>query len=136
MADVSGLIRTLTLHHSRVFNSALNNRLSAVRTAAPVGETGATRRGLRITNRTASRTRYRATIETPTPQAAWTDEGTSEHPIDPVSAKVLRFVIPGAGVVYTTHVDHPGSKKHKGWFSDEMKQSAWTTAVRRAALSA
>lgn len=49
------------------------------------------------------------------------DEGTRPHPIVPRNAKVLRFPA-GGRVVYTRHVNHPGTKA-RGW--SKMIATRW-----------
>jgi hypothetical protein len=49
------------------------------------------------------------------------DEGTKPHPIVPRNAKVLRFPA-GGRVVYTRHVNHPGTKA-RGW--SKMIATKW-----------
>jgi hypothetical protein len=48
------------------------------------------------------------------PIASFLSEGTSPHPIDPVSARVLHWVSinaeGAAGDVFAMHVDHPGTQ--------------------------
>lgn len=52
------------------------------------------------------------------------DEGVRPHVIRPRRAKVLRFVV-GGRVVYARKVNHPGTNKHRGWFSRPTSSTDW-----------
>lgn len=47
-----------------------------------------------------------------TDYAVHVHEGTAPHTITPKRARVLRFPTKGGRVVYTTKVEHPGTKPH------------------------
>lgn len=67
------------------------------------------------------------------PQANWTEYGTPPHVIRPKGPGYpLRFYWPRVGgVVAFWKVNHPGSHKRDGWFSDTMAK--YRAALRRAA---
>ena len=58
------------------------------------------------------------------------DEGTRPHVIRPRRARVLRFVVAGR-VVYAREVHHPGTTKHRGWFSRVTSPADWRLVLDR-----
>lgn len=107
------------------FTRAVDRVTQQLDRTVPV-KTGKTKRSRRVsftTGRTLS-----ALVEYTTPQADFTDKGTRPHTIRPRRAKVLRFVV-GGRVVFARVVHHPGSTKHKGWFTNVTNAAAWRSAL-------
>jgi hypothetical protein len=65
------------------------------------------------------------------PQAEWTEHGTSPHPIEGNPLLVFYWERVGR-VVFLRHVDHPGSDKHKGWFSTVTSVENWQAILEQA----
>lgn len=65
-----------------------------------------------------------ATIEYPLKYGDYLDEGVRPHTIRPRRAKALRFVV-GGRVVFARVVHHPGTNKHRGWFSRATSAADW-----------
>lgn len=124
------LQRAVVQFAQQVHDEAVQDVIDELREAAPLGETGETRRQIRSVPLGAG-TRPASRVEAPTPQAEWTEEGTEPHDIVPVNAQVLRFLGGGgrisqpgpsqriatqaAGVIYTMIVHHPGNPP-RAWF--------------------
>lgn len=51
-----------------------------------------------------------AYVDANAPYAGFVHEGTGPHPIDPVNARVLRFPSKSGVIVFTPHVEHPGTR--------------------------
>jgi hypothetical protein len=51
-----------------------------------------------------------AIVNASAPYAVYVHEGTRPHPIDPSRATVLRFPAKSGMIVFTPHVEHPGTR--------------------------
>lgn len=77
-------------------------------------------------------TSFVITIEFTAPQAEWLEKGTKPHVIEAKGFGAMRFYSAVAGeVIQATIINHPGSKKHRGWFTNGLKP-AWTRSLRQA----
>lgn len=127
--DVSGLERLVRQQAEKTAAGAARELAQDLQASAPVltGETKA-KTTVRRVGASPSTIRYRA--EAQTPQAVFTDRGTRPHIIRPRRASVLRFTVAGR-VVYARKVNHPGSRKHRGWFSDRVTPLRWAILIGR-----
>lgn len=75
---------------------------------------------------------YSTSIEFTEPQASFTQDGTKPHDITARGFGAMKFYWLKAGeVIEATTVHHPGSKKHRGWFTKGL-QETWRNSLRRA----
>lgn len=128
---------------------ALDDTAERMRRLAPVGKGtgdrpgGATRDSIRVGAPSSGGDQIVGTVEAPTPQARYTDEGTDPHPItshgfDRFGRGVLSdgpggsFYVSGP-VGGSVTVNHPGYTG-TGWWSDVIGQE-WQEALRDAAGS-
>lgn len=128
MSVDSSALRTLLRDTAATgFADACETMAGFTRDEAPV-DTGATRDSVTVTPG-AGPPSLSATLDVPTPQAQWCDEGTGPHPI--VGNPLLAFEWQGRTVIVHS-VNHPGSTKHVGWFSQRTVTDArWADALSR-----
>lgn len=120
------LDRAITVHRR-----ALQDRADTAARNAPE-DTGATKRSVKQTRRVTGNT-ISGVLEFTTPQAGYTDRGTRPHVIRARKARALSFYWPKAGRrVAFRQVNHPGSRKHQGWFSRTVTPREWSQALTRA----
>lgn len=130
--DTRALQRDVERWAERVQTAAVDSVLAELDRRVPRGSGPARGRRLAQTRRVRDRSggrRLSTTIEYQAPQAAFTDEGTRPHRIQ--GNPLLVFYWPRAGrTVFLRHANHPGSTKHKGWFSDATDAGHWDRALR------
>jgi hypothetical protein len=63
--------------------------------------------------------------------ASFANDGSDPHVIEPRNAKVLRFHIPGVGIVYARRVQHPGTQPTNFW---DLTVAQWGDILRQAQL--
>lgn len=131
MADASALREKLLRWADDVFTEAVEHTMvDELREAAPLGETGDTRRGIEAVVG-GTPTRLAATIRSTSPHGDFVEEGTRPHVILPRNGKVLRFMGGGGrisqpgpnqriatrsgGVQFAAVVHHPGTPA-RPWF--------------------
>ena len=98
------------------FLSATDEMAIFAKAETPV-DTGATRDAVRVEPGSSSPPLLSAELIVDTPQARYTDEGTAEHVIE--GNPLLVFEWHGRTVFFRS-VNHPGSTKHVGWFSERV----------------
>lgn len=98
---------------------ALDATFNELVAAAPVA-TGELARSGRVSGIDRRGESLVASISFPVEQATFTDEGTRPHRISVRTAKVLTDGVSFFGKA----VNHPGSTKHVGWFTDTA-EDAW-----------
>lgn len=91
-----------------VFTLKLGNEVAAVGRALAPRVTGELARSIRVYPIQLG-VNPSAYVEANAPYALFVHEGTGPHPIDPVNARVLRFPAKSGFIVFTPHVDHPGT---------------------------
>lgn len=112
--------------------------VAALRDAAPLGETGDTRRGIEAVGG-GSPARPAATVRARGKGGEYVEEGTRPHVIVPRNASALRFVggsgrvsqpapnqriaTRSGGVVFAKRVNHPGTPP-RPWFRPVVEQYA------------
>lgn len=103
----------------RRFRDGVNQMVAALRVVAPY-DTGETERKIGAEREVTSGLIFSAEVVAKTPQADYTNDprGNDGDFIVPRIAKVLRWIDDGE-VIYAKRVRV--SFKHKGWFSDEVK---------------
>lgn len=130
MADASGLRQKLIERYNAVFDEAVDMMTDELREAAPLGETGDTRRGIEA-SRGGYSLRPAATIRSTGKGGEFVETGTAPHIITPRNGRVLRFLggsgrvsqagpnqriaTRSGGVVFATIVHHPGTPA-RPWF--------------------
>lgn len=92
-------------------------------------DTGETAERTAVVDVRSTGTSTTATIEAPTPQANYMEEGTQPHIIRPRRAKALRFHV-GGRVVFAKMVRHPGTRPDPRFFP--FIRQHWPTAVTAA----
>lgn len=128
MADATGLRQKVTTRARQAQVLAAADMRTRYRTAAPYAK-GDTQASVDVINFTASPSELRCTAVATTPQARYTDEGTTAHTIRPRNKKALRFRV-GGRIVFAKVVNHPGNKG-TGWFS-RLGPREWNGALQRA----
>lgn len=107
---------------ARVGNDAAVVMMGALVAAAP-RRTGAFANGIRMRQQASSGGGLTYNFTAGDPLATWIIEGTKPHKIEPHRVGgVLRFVAASGDVVFTRHVDHPGTKPN------DFPQKAWAEA--------
>lgn len=91
-----------------VFTLKLGNEVAAVARAMAPRVTGTLARSIRVFPIQLGQNPS-AYVAAEAPYALAVHEGTAPHPIDPVNARVLRFPSKAGVIVFTPHVDHPGT---------------------------
>lgn len=129
--DSTQLRDRVTRWGSALLDEAVDSMVRELREAAPLGETGETRRG--ITAEVGGDPLHpKATIRSTGKGGTYVEEGTQPHEITPVRAQALRFLAGGGrisqpspnqriatrggGVVFATVVHHPGMPP-RPWFA-------------------
>lgn len=130
MADTRGLKRKLVEHAQGIHDRAIDDFVRTGLDKRVPRDTGATAFSRRIVT-TTTPTRIRSRVTYPGELPKWLDEGTKPHRI--TGRPLLVFFWPKLGrTVFLRSVNHPGSKKHKGWFSKWITGSKWRAALRAA----
>jgi hypothetical protein len=107
-------LRELVKARARVvFDAAVERTLEGLKAEAPV-DTGELRDSGYIRQKTETGPRLSAVISFEAEQGVFTDEGTKPHKISVRTKKVLS----DGKNFFGTSVNHPGSTKHIGWFTD------------------
>lgn len=137
MADATAVRADLERWAADVFSEAVEEMMVAeLREAAPLGETGDTRRGIEaITGGTP--TRLAATVRSNSIHGDYVEEGTAPHIITPRNAQALRFLggsgrisqpspnqriaTRAGGVVFAKVVHHPGTPP-RPWFTPVVER--------------
>lgn len=130
MADATALRMRTIRYGAELMRQAETMMVAELREAAPLGETGDTRRGI-DSAAGGSDTVPAFTVVSTSPHGDYVEEGTQPHVIVPRNASVLRFLggsgrisqpspnqriaTRGGGVVFTKHVNHPGTPP-RPWF--------------------
>lgn len=104
------------------FARAVDRTTDRLDRTVPV-KTGALKRSRRVQMRASGNVMV-ASITYGQPYGQYLDEGVRPHVIRPRRARVLRFVS-GGKVVYAKRVNHPGTNKHRGWFSRPTSTTDW-----------
>lgn len=133
-ANADGLRQRLLERYAEVGADAAVQMQTALQAAAPLGESGETRRRTSVTVEsvpTATSPVVSLRAEVDTEYASYVEEGTAPHIILPVNVTVLRFVVPGQGVVFARVVHHPGNAATH-WFSTTLRDE-FRPAFERAA---
>lgn len=120
MADTSATKARVETWARKVFREAVDSMGAKDTRDVPrkSGDLAATRR------LTVDDANLRASVEYPGDLPNYLEDGTGPHRID--GNPLLVFDWPKAGgVVYLRHVNHPGSRKHVGWFSDTWNDEAF-----------
>lgn len=136
MADASALREKVLRRYDDVFSEALSMMVDELREAAPLGETGDTRRGIEAIPG-GSPLRLAGTIRSTGKGGEFVEEGTEPHLIVPRNAKVLRFMggsgrisqpspnqriaTRAGGVVFAAYVEHPGTPP-RPWFGPVVER--------------
>lgn len=110
------------------FTRAVDRTTDRLDRTVPV-KTGRLKRSRRVRISTTG-SRFSATVEYTQPYGEMLDQGTRPHVIRPRRARVLRFVS-GGRVVYTRRVNHPGTRKHRGWFSRPTSAADWRLTLNQ-----
>lgn len=92
-------------------------------------KTGALKRSRRVRISTAGDL-LTADVEYTKKYGDYLDEGVRPHTIRPRNAKALRFVV-GGRVVFAKVVHHPGTNKHRGWFSRIVSAADWRLTLNQ-----
>lgn len=145
MANANATRELLRRFADEVFGDATEDLENELREAAPVGQTGDTRRGVSVVG-TAGGDHFAATALSIGKGGDFVEDGTSPHVILPRNARVLRFLggsgristaspnqrvaTRGGGVVFTTIVHHPGTPA-RPWFRPVVER--WSEFLQRAA---
>lgn len=125
LVDTSRLRDELTRRGEAAFSAAVDEMALFTRAESPV-DTGETRQSV-TTEITSGPPFCSAVLEAPTPQARYTDEGTGPHVIE--GNPLLVFEWQGRTVFFRS-VNHPGSTKHVGWFSEGVvNDDRWGSAL-------
>lgn len=129
MADSAQLRARLRQRYAGVAQAVKDDRVRALQNAAPVGERGAVKRGVRGSV-SPGVDRFRITLEDEEPAAGWTDKGTRPHVIVPRQRRALRWSS-GSQVIFARKVNHPGYRGSK-WWQNEVTRAKVRDAVRAA----
>lgn len=143
MANANALRQDLLRRTERTFAEATRLMVDELREAAPLGETGETRRGISA-ELTGAGTQLSATIVSVGKGGQFVEEGTRPHLIV-ARGKALRFLGGGerisqpgpnqriatrsGGVVFAKSVNHPGTPA-RPWFKPVVDR--WTEFLQRA----
>lgn len=99
-----------------------------LRDAAPVGETGNTKRNTKVRIANNNRREIRLVAEVNVPYAEFPEKGTRPHVIVPRRAGVLSFFWPKLGRrVFFARVNHPGNPA-RPWFEPTLAR--WAEIIR------
>lgn len=129
MADTRELKRKLVRHATRLHERAVDEIARGLDRRVPK-DTGATAFSRRIVT-SATESRISSEIFYPGEVPNYLDEGTKPHTI--TGRPLLVFFWPRVGrTVFLRRVRHPGSRKHKGWFSKWVTASRWRNELRKA----
>lgn len=138
--DVSGLRRAVDRWSADVHREAVGYVEERLTDAVPRGVGPRDGRQPLADSRQTSVGVREATIRYTAPHGALLESGTGPHIIRASSARVLRFVWPKSssptGLTFAAFVNHPGSTKHKGWWSRVMNDRAWRVALEAGARQA
>lgn len=145
MADASGLRQLARARYGGVAQRAAELMKAALQDAAPLGETGETRRQIEVQPSGFGGDTFTFTATAPTKQGQYVEEGTDAHPIVPVRAKALRFMggggrisqpapnqriaTRGGGVVYARRVFMP-ARPARPWFAPTIQ--LWPVFLEQA----
>lgn len=149
MADASGLRAKALERWGRAFDDSCQTLEQALQDAAPLGETGDTRRGISVRPGGVPGNGFAATALSASPHGDFVENGTAPHIIVPRSAKVLAFSgaggrisqpgpnqrVPtrGGATVFAMIVHHPGTPP-RPWFAPEIERWPQMLAQSLAAL--
>lgn len=136
-ANADGLRQRLLERYAEVGADAATQLQSALQSAAPLGETGETRRRTSVVveaGPTPAAPVVTLRADVGTEYASYVEEGTPPHVILPVNASVLRFVVPGVGVVFARVVNHPGTTATR-WFATTLRDEFGPAFERAASRS-
>jgi hypothetical protein len=122
--DSSALREDLRRRAEDAFQAATEEMVVFARAETPV-DTGDTREAAHIEPGASSAPLLSATLVVDTPQARYTDEGTGPHVIEGNPLLVFEW---GGRTVFFRSVNHPGSTKHVGWFSERVV-GKWGDAI-------
>lgn len=131
----------------RAFEDSLDTLEDALIAAAPVGETGDTRRGIEVRLGGGVGNGFAGTAISKSPHGDYVEKGTAPHVILP-HGRVLRWVGGGGrisqpgpnqrihtragGVQFATIVHHPGTPE-RPWFGPEVER--WPQMLEQALVS-
>lgn len=128
--DVSSLADDVRRYGYDVASRALDIFASTKQAAAPRGETGKLAESVRVlTGAVPSGDVVYGTVGSESDIAGYLEEGTSPHRIP--GNPLLAFQWHGR-LTIVHWVDHPGSTKHVGWFSNDA-ESIWLDSLNQAA---
>lgn len=120
MADTSATKARLEKWAQRVFFDAAQSMADKDTRDVP-RDTGALAQTRRLQ---INETAYTASVEYPGDLPNWLEDGTGPHRID--GNPLLAFNWPKAGgVVFLRHVNHPGSRKQVGWFTNTWNEDTF-----------
>lgn len=130
-ADTRAL-RTKIETRARTLHGGAVNVLGRDVVANAPRDTGALARSHRVGVTTVTGTVVKAPFAFTVPYARFLETGTRPHVIRPKRAGgVLVFFSAKAGrTVFARQVNHPGSTKHRGWFSSRVNVDGWRRALR------
>ena len=130
MANMSSLENKVRARAVSLVVQATGLTLQQKRGDAPY-RTGELRRSGRVLPLRSQGNVYSSGIEFTADHAAMLDRGTPPHIIRAKGGGLLGFYNEKAGkIIGVTEVHHPGSKKHKGWFSRGLAV-VWRNNLRR-----
>lgn len=137
MADLTLLRQRIVRYGSELMREAEALMVAELREAAPLGETGDTRRGIDSSGGGGSDLVPAFTVVSASPHGEFVEFGTEPHTITPRNGSVLRFLggsgrisqpspnqriaTRGGGVVFTTIVHHPGTPA-RPWFGPVVER--------------
>lgn len=143
--DTTSMKDLLMRWAEQVAGDAADTMRDALEAAAPLGETGDTRRGIQVTP-TGGPDHPAFLVRSTSPHGDFVEEGTAPHLILPRNAKALRFLggsgristaapnqrtpTSGGGVVFARAVQHPGTPA-RPWFEPVVQQ--WSDFLQQAA---
>jgi len=132
-ANADGLRRAFVERANALAADAAGQMQQALENAAPLGQTGETRRRTSVTvvaPGSIASPSVMSEARVDTDYASYVEEGTPPHEIRPRGPWPLRFTIPGSGQVVTVIVHHPGiTGTH--WFANTLA-AEWSPALGRA----
>lgn len=122
------LRQRLRTRYAGVARSAKDTLVLGLVSAAPF-DTGETHASIKGSVSSQGEDRYRLTLQAPTPQAKWTNDGTRPHVIRPRNKRALSFVTSGVRVI-TSVVHHPGTPATH-WWDHELTAAKVREVFRR-----
>lgn len=129
MADVSDLRSAIRARTAELVRDASDEVLRETQATAPV-VTGNLRNTHEVSGPVEQGNVTSSTLSAEAPYAAAIADGARPHEIRPRQAQALRFVMNGR-VVFARLVQHPGNRAHPSWWSTQVLQERWRTALDR-----